>query len=75
MEWMERAACKGMDTNVFFPQEGSPGLSAKAVCRECGVRLECLDFALEMNVRHGVWGGANERERRRLRRARLGGAA
>jgi WhiB family redox-sensing transcriptional regulator len=31
---------------------------------------ECLEYALENHVDHGVWGGKSERERRRLSRMR-----
>jgi WhiB family transcriptional regulator, redox-sensing transcriptional regulator len=41
---------------------------AKQVCRGCPVRTECLVYAMETPVDHGVWGGLTERERRRLRR-------
>ena len=43
---------------------------AKQVCRECGVRTACLEFALESREKVGVWGGATERERRRMLRQR-----
>lgn len=41
---------------------------AKAVCRRCLVREECLEHALAADERHGAWGGASEAERRALRR-------
>lgn len=45
-------------------------MDAKKVCFNCPVRLECLQYALDHDERFGVWGGATERERRRLKRAR-----
>ncbi|MEC7667035.1 MAG: WhiB family transcriptional regulator [Actinomycetota bacterium] len=30
----------------------------------------CLQYALEFRIEHGVWGGASERERRRILRRR-----
>ena len=60
----------------FFPV-GSTGLAveqieaAKAVCEQCPVKTECLQFALETNQDSGIWGGTSEEERRRLRRAWL----
>jgi len=77
--WMQDAACKGMDPNLFIPDRGSAGcnadvMAAKAVCRECPVRQECLEYGLM--EKQGVWGGLSERERRILRRRRrLGEAA
>jgi WhiB family redox-sensing transcriptional regulator len=37
------------------------------------VASECLEYALEHHVDHGVWGGKSERERRRIQRARRRG--
>jgi WhiB family redox-sensing transcriptional regulator len=37
---------------------------AKAICRSCPVRKECLDYALRIREQHGIWGGLNETERR-----------
>ena len=73
--WRDRAACRDSDPNLFFPV-GTTGTAleeveaAKALCRTCPVRAECLAFALETNQEAGVWGGASEEERRQLRRNR-----
>ena len=77
-EWLERAACAGLDPGVFFPGRGESTEPAKQVCAGCPVRGECLEHALAKGERFGVWGGLSERERRairRQRRARRGTAA
>lgn len=43
---------------------------AKAVCRTCPVKPECLEWALANNVDHGVWGETTERDRKRIRQQR-----
>lgn len=43
---------------------------AKAICGACKVRERCLEFALDRRERDGVWGGATEKERRRMLRQR-----
>lgn len=74
-DWRERAACRDTDPDLFFPV-GSTGIAvdqivaAKAICHQCAARRDCLEFALVTNQESGVWGGATEEERRRLRRAR-----
>ena len=71
--WRLRAACGHTDPDLFFPV-GSTGDAvahieeAKAVCRSCPVREQCLQFAFETNQEAGIWGGTDEDERRRLRR-------
>jgi WhiB family redox-sensing transcriptional regulator len=42
--------------------------NAKAICRRCDVREQCLSWALESGQDHGVWGGLSEDERRALKR-------
>jgi WhiB family redox-sensing transcriptional regulator len=49
---------------------------ARRICAECPVQAPCLEYALVERIDHGVWGGASERERRRiLRQRRLDAAA
>jgi WhiB family redox-sensing transcriptional regulator len=69
-EWMRRGRCRDMDPAIFFPSDGVGVQVAQRICAECAVRAECLEYALVNRVDHGVWGGASERERRRLLRKR-----
>lgn len=66
-EWRDLAACKDMPPDVFFPEKGQPAARAKAVCARCPVRSECLEYALNHEMKHGVWGGYSERELRVMR--------
>ena len=68
MDWRHRSACLDEDPELFFPI-GNTGPAilqieeAKAVCRRCEVREQCLAWALEAGQDHGVWGGMSEQER------------
>ena len=64
--WMELARCRDVDPEVFFPNDGPGVQTAQRYCAECLVRESCLEYALENNIQHGVWGGASERGRRRI---------
>ena len=66
MNWDVEAACQSADPELFFPSSprGNSFLAtqaAKRVCRGCPVRTQCLEFALEARLEHGVWGGADRR--------------
>ena len=67
-EWQEQALCAQTDPEAFFPEKGGSTREAKRICRACGVRDECLEYALEHDERFGIWGGLSERERRKLKR-------
>jgi WhiB family transcriptional regulator, redox-sensing transcriptional regulator len=68
--WRLRGACRGADPEIFYPVSEEDAIEAKAICATCGVREPCLEFALANRERDGVWGGATERERRRMLRQR-----
>jgi WhiB family transcriptional regulator, redox-sensing transcriptional regulator len=73
--WMLRARCRDLPPAVFFPSDGAGVDVARRYCAECPVKVQCLEYALEHRIDHGVWGGASERERHRIarnRRARVG---
>lgn len=70
LAWQSRAACRGLDTEIFFPATDEEAGPAKAVCGSCPVQESCLEHALADREREGVWGGATERERRRIIRQR-----
>jgi WhiB family redox-sensing transcriptional regulator len=65
--WVSLARCVETDPEVFFPEKGGSTRAAKAICRGCEVREECLAEALVCDERFGVWGGLSERERRVLK--------
>lgn len=66
--WLERAACRGIDPNLFHPGPGEDTKPAKAVCAHCSVTAECLDYAMTHGLTVGVWGGTSQNERRKMRR-------
>ncbi len=68
--WRQQAACRGVDPEIFHPSEEEDPTPAKAICAECPVREACLEHALAVREKHGVWGGLTERERRRVIRQR-----
>jgi WhiB family redox-sensing transcriptional regulator len=69
-QWRSQAACQGLDPEIFYPLDDDEGDEAKAVCDVCPVREACLEHALGYREKEGVWGGATERERRRIIRQR-----
>lgn len=70
LAWQDYANCRGADADLFFPERGASTRKAKAICGECQVRAQCLDFAIDVGEKFGIWGGMSERERRRVRRER-----
>jgi WhiB family redox-sensing transcriptional regulator len=80
--WRSRAGCTGENAVYFFPPshfERKPEKDyreghARALCRECPVRVVCLEYALRVGETHGIWGGLNELERRRFARRRAADA-
>ncbi|WKD61814.1 Transcriptional regulator WhiB2 [Corynebacterium ciconiae DSM 44920] len=67
-EWHDQALCAQTDPEAFFPEKGGSTREAKRICKACGVRDECLEYALLHDERFGIWGGLSERERRRLKK-------
>lgn len=70
--WMREAACapdnrskraKDLDWHSSDTEEK---YAARAVCQsECEVRKECIQYALENKIIHGIWGGVDDYEIRR----------
>jgi WhiB family redox-sensing transcriptional regulator len=69
-KWMLSAYCRGVAPTEFFPSDGLGVEQAQKLCAKCPVKVECLEYALANRIEHGVWGGASERERRRILRRR-----
>jgi WhiB family transcriptional regulator, redox-sensing transcriptional regulator len=70
---MDQAACKGMDTDRFFPAtgEGRKATEAKAICAGCQVQQPCRELAVHaadsLDSDHGIFGGTLPAERGHLR--------
>jgi len=70
MAWQDFANCRGADPDLFFPERGASTRTAKGICRECSVQVECLEFAIVSSEKFGIWGALSERERRKIRKER-----
>jgi AraC-like DNA-binding protein len=60
------AACRGMDLDAFFPDEGRPDDLVLACCISCQARLACLALALraeDHDMRWGWYGGLGPEDR------------
>jgi WhiB family redox-sensing transcriptional regulator len=69
-EWFASAECLGAAPETFFVEKGGSSAEAKAICRGCPVEEQCLEYAIEHNETHGIWGGRSQPELRKIRRAR-----
>lgn len=65
-EWHARAACRGMNPSVFFPERNESSEPARAICDACPVHDECGEAGRSES--DGVWGGRIRPSRRRRRR-------
>jgi WhiB family transcriptional regulator, redox-sensing transcriptional regulator len=68
--WRSRAACRGSDLSLFFPDRGESAGPARRICAGCPVRQPCLDYAISYGEVHGIWGGLTTRDRRALQTLR-----
>lgn len=72
-DWREMAECTRTDPEAFFADDASTTEFAKRVCDDCPVRVLCLGGALQLAAEGervwGVWGGLDERQRRKLSRS------
>ena len=74
-EWQLRAACRNLDSAMFFhperergPRKAEREERAKRICRSCPVLEECRRHALAVAEPYGVWGGLSVTERSNLLR-------
>ena len=81
-DWQIHAACRGMDSDIFFHPDGQRGRArterehrAKAICQSCPVLKQCRAHALRVREPFGVWGGLTEDERQAIYRQRSSPAA
>ena len=71
--WKRDAACRRDNdaerlalTRLFFAPVLEISPEILALCESCRVRQACLQYALTNNLKYGVFGGLNARERAKL---------
>jgi WhiB family redox-sensing transcriptional regulator len=77
VSWQESGACRDGVGADFYPpmhierkhERQARERRAKSVCAACPVRVECLQHAIAVDERYGIWGGLTQDERRVLRQS------
>jgi WhiB family redox-sensing transcriptional regulator len=67
LDWQDRAACAGADTDRFFPWGGNTPAALVALCGSCPVAEACREYALDRPWITGVWGGTTATQREQIR--------
>ena len=69
-DWQSQAACRDVNTELFFSPESERGVRkraremvAKSLCGTCPVQPECRQHALSVGEPYGDCGGTTESER------------
>lgn len=66
--------CTEVGVAAFFVEDGENENAtigaARRICTPCPMQAECLEWALALPERHGIWGGFTTQERERMRRSR-----
>jgi WhiB family redox-sensing transcriptional regulator len=64
-EWMRRAACRDRQDLDFFEMYPRSRMkrACVAVCDTCPVVSQCLNYAVQNEIWHGIWGGKTPNER------------
>lgn len=71
--WLDSAACKGFDPNMWFEAVVNDtdmremNILAQSICGSCEVRKHCLEYSLHYE-RYGIWGGLTASDRDKIRR-------
>lgn len=72
--WQAGAACKGVPSYIFFPEERAfegfaenplfAGRKASDYCETCPVKMICQEFAV-LHDTEGIWANTTDRQRAR----------
>ena len=65
-DWTQ-AACRGHDTDLWFPARGKIPTEAIAICDTCPIKQQCDQYAMDHGIKVGVWGGVTELTRKKRR--------
>ncbi|WP_431781761.1 WhiB family transcriptional regulator [Streptomyces chumphonensis] len=74
-DWRLRGICRDEDPEIWFPV-GTTGPAyaeaewARQICCHCPVMEACAEYALDERIEHGIWGGLDEQQRRKILRKR-----
>jgi WhiB family redox-sensing transcriptional regulator len=70
--WADDGECRNIDPEYFFDDHDTeadfPNPTAYLACSRCMIQSQCLQWALDTDEKHGVWGGMTRRQRLKVRR-------
>ncbi len=71
--FMDFAKCRITDSsNIdFFSDHYTGSYNAVKFCQDCSVKEECLQYAIQNEIYHGIWGGVSQNSRKKMIRQYL----
>lgn len=69
MRFKNRAACEGIDVEIFFSEKGGyypHRNTVKKMCKTCLALEECFNYSID-NLVEGLWAGISKDERDKYR--------
>jgi WhiB family redox-sensing transcriptional regulator len=63
--WIISGLCGQVAPELWFLERGADSRTVKGICGRCTVNTTCLDWAIDTDQLHGIWGGMTRTERTR----------
>lgn len=71
-DWSQAACFRAKDPDIFFDDDAEQRdlttPQVHAYCSRCPILQACLNWALDSNQKHGMWGDTTPRARDKLKR-------
>ena len=67
-DWSQAACADDLFPDLWFTDDLKDQMAAQLVCGGCPIQRDCLRYAFNLQLEHGIWGGTTPKKRAYMRR-------
>jgi len=67
-DWSQAKCAMWPKPNLWYTDDPKDQKVAQSICAECPIQVDCLRYAFNLRLEHGIWGGTTPKKRAYMRR-------